>query len=61
MIYRVILKVSYSVAYFDFDTAAEAFAFGTTALEHSVTSEDQKKLSKISFVIVNPNEEEEED
>lgn len=61
MIYRVILRVSYSDAFFDFDNAADACNFATVALEHSADSEDQKKKSKITLVIINPNKEEEED
>ena len=61
MIYRVVLRVSYNDAFFDFDNAADACHFATIALEHSADSEDQKKKSTITLVIINTNEEEEED
>ena len=61
MIFRVVLKVSYNEAYFDFGTPDEACIFAKIALEHSATSEDQNKLRKISIQVVNPDVKEEED
>ena len=61
MIYRVVLNVSYYKAYFDFKNADRACNFASIALEHSATSKDQDKLTKISIVVVNPNEEDEEE
>lgn len=60
MIYRVLLKVSYNEAYFDFKLAEEACLFAKIALEHSATSEDQNKLKRISIQIINPDAEEED-
>lgn len=52
VIYRVILKVSYHSAWFDFESAEEACAFAKTALEHMVDSEDQKKESSITIKMI---------
>lgn len=60
MKYRVVLKVSYNVAYFDFASAEDACKFAATAIEHSAPSEDQKKIPKINIEVVNPEESEEE-
>lgn len=60
MIYRVIIKVSYNESFFEFITPDEACLFARIALEHSVASEDQKKMAKISIVVINPKESEED-
>ena len=57
VIYRVILKVSYHSAWFEFSDAAEACTFATKALEHMVTSEDQDKVPYVSLQVVDPEEE----
>ena len=60
MIYRVIMKVSYNEAYFDFVDSAQACQFAGIALEHSTTSEDQRKLPSITIKVINtevPDEE----
>ena len=59
--YRVILKVSYNDAFFDFDCAEDACKFAITALEHSATSEDQKKVPKVTIEVINPNPESEDE
>lgn len=56
MIYRVILKVSYNAAYFDFGDSAQACQFAGIALEHSTASEDQRKLPSIIIKVINPEE-----
>ena len=61
MKYRVILKVSYNEAWFDFDTIEEAGDFAKTILVHQVESPDSKRKSTIRVEIINPAEEEEED
>lgn len=63
MIYRVVLKVSYNEAFFDFDSLDQACNFARVAVEHSVKSEDQKKIGKISVMVINSaiNEQEEEE
>ena len=61
MKYRVILKVSYNEAWFDFDTIEEAGEFAKTILLHQVESPDSKRKSTIRVEIINPAEEENED
>lgn len=60
MKYRVIIKVGYCEAYFDFDTPLEAADFATIALSHHSESEDTKK-KKISMEIINTEIEEEDE
>lgn len=59
--YRVIIKVGYQVVWFEFEQAAEAIAFASTALQTMVDSEDTKKKAKITIEIIDPNIEKEED
>lgn len=59
MKYRVILKVSYNEAYFDFDTIEEAGEFAKAILVHQVESPDSRKKSSIRVEIINPAIEEE--
>ncbi len=61
MIFRVIIRVSYNEAYFDFDDALSACNFANKALEHSSAREDCKKIAKISIEVINPNVKESED
>lgn len=61
MKYRVTIKIAYHVAYFDFEDAAEACNFATSALMHSVSSEDQNKAASIMLRIINSEMEEEEE
>lgn len=61
IIFRIILKVKYHEAWFEFDSAEEACAFAKTALEHMVNSEDQKKESLISIQMVDKSLEEQEE
>lgn len=58
--YRVILKIGYNAAWFEFENAAEAISFATVALQSMVTNEDTSKKTKITIEIINPNEEEED-
>jgi len=59
--YRVVIKVSYNEAWFEYDGAAEAVNFASNALSHMVSNEDAKKPSRIAIEIVNTGMEEEED
>ena len=65
--YRVIIKVSYYEAWFEFDEAEEAGVFATTLLQKMVTSPDQKKQSSITIKLIDveaeakAKEEDEED
>lgn len=61
MIYRVVLKVGYCEAFFDFDEAESACNFAMLALTHSVACDDTKKATKITLQIVNPVAEKEEE
>ena len=60
LIYRVVIKVSYNVVYFDFDTSEAACEFAATALKHMTESEDQPKHNTLTIEIVNPEESEDE-
>lgn len=63
--YRVVIKVSYNEAWFDFENAQQAGDFAAIALKHMVPSEDQRKSSYITIRVVDPEakkgEEEEEE
>ena len=59
--YRVILKVGYNEAWFEFENAVEAINFATIALQSMVANEDTNKKTKITIEVINPNVEEEED
>ncbi len=61
MKYRVVFKVSYNEAWFDFDTIEEAGEFAKTLLVHQVESPDSKRKSTIRIEVINPAEEENED
>ena len=61
IIYRVIIKVSYHEAFFEFESAEDAAAFARVALTHMVTNEDTKKTSYIAMQIVDPKLEGEDD
>lgn len=61
VIYRVVIRISYHEAFFDFQSAEEACIFATTAIMHSATSKDQKKMAKVSIIIINADVKEEED
>ena len=51
MKFRVVLKISYYEAHFDFDSADEATKFATTALTHGVATEDTKKPLVVQMLI----------
>ncbi len=59
--YRVIIKVSYNEAWFEFDTAEDACQFTTTALKHMADNEDGKKKSRITIQVVNADSTEEDE
>lgn len=59
MKYRVILKVGYNEAWFDFDTIEEAGEFAKTILVHQTESPDSRKKSVVRIDVVNPEAEEE--
>ena len=61
MIYRVIFKVGYNNAWFDFCTIEEAGKFAYDVLTHQVENEDTKKRNSVRIdVIVDADAEEEE-
>lgn len=61
MIYRVILKVSYYEAFYDFQDIQSAADFVVIALSHQTANEDTKKKRSISIVVIDPSIEEEKD
>ena len=67
MIYRVIMRVSYHEALFDFDNIEEAGDFCKALLVHNVDGEDAKRKHSVSMEIIDPtfvennNEEDEEE
>ena len=61
MKYRVVLKVGYTSAWFDFADAQTACNFAETALIHWINGEDDKKRNSVSLKIMNETETAEED
>lgn len=61
MVYRVIMKVSYMQAHFDFENGEDAMRFAIQAIEHSVPSEDVKKSVGVVVRKVDPTKDEEEE
>ena len=61
MKYRVIIKVGYNEAWFEFDSPAEACDFATIAISQQVKSEDTCKKDHIRIEVVDPTVQEEED
>ena len=61
LIYRVVLKVKYYEAHFDFETAEDAAAFARVALTHMVASEDTEKQTSIMMLISDANRKESEE
>ena len=59
MKYRVILKVRYNEAWFEFDTIEEAGEFAKTILIHQSENEDCKKKSIIKIEVIDTTAEEE--
>lgn len=59
MKYRVILKVSYNEAWFDFDNIEDAGEFAKTVLVHQTDSPDSRKKSTVRIDIIDPSAEEE--
>lgn len=60
MIYRVILKVGYYSAYFEFKSSKDACDFASAALGHMVSNEDTDKASFISMQVVDVEAEKKE-
>lgn len=50
--YRVILKVSYNEAWFEFEDGAKAVDFAKTALESMVNNKDMSRKSYVSVQVV---------
>jgi len=61
MKYRVILKVNYYEAWFEFETIEEAGEFAKTILIHQVDNEDNKKKSTIRIQVIDTSIEESEE
>lgn len=60
IIYRVIIKISYYEARFEFAEIDQAAAFCKTILENMVDSEDEKKAAKVNLQIVDVEAEKKE-
>jgi len=60
IIYRVILKVGYNEAWFEFDDSGIAINFASDALRYMVTCDDTKKKYYISIQIVDADAEKKE-
>lgn len=54
MKYRVIIKVSYHEAWYEFDKAEDAVNFAVQCLEHQVESEDTKRKGSVSIEVIDP-------
>lgn len=54
MIYRVILKISYYEAWFDFDNVEEAAGFVAIAMAHQVENEDTQKKKSVRIEVIDP-------
>ena len=61
MIYRVIVKIGYNTAWFDFDTLEGAGEFAKTVLIHQVKNEDTRKTDHIRLEVIDPSIEIKED
>lgn len=61
MKYRVIFKVNYYEAWFEFDTVEEAGEFAKTLLTHQVESEDNKRKSMIRLEVIDTSLQNKED
>lgn len=61
MKYRVIIKVGYNEAWFEFDTPVEACNFATEAISKQVKNEDTRKTNHIRIEVVDPTVQVEED
>lgn len=61
IIYRVIIKVSYNDAYFEFNDSEEACKFATSALQHMVGCDDTKKRSYVAMLVVDVDAEKKEE
>lgn len=61
IIYRVVIKVGYYEAFFDFDSVNEACEFTRTAVVHSVENEDSKRPTSLTIKVINPEQEREDD
>jgi hypothetical protein len=61
MKYRLILKVGYYEAWFEFDSIREAGAFAEAILVHQIPNEDTNKKIYITVQVVDKNAESEEE
>lgn len=59
--YRVVLKVSYYEAHFDFEKSEDACKFAELAVTHSVKSEDSDRTPFIGIRVIKEKNDEESD
>ena len=57
--YRVIIKVSYYEAWFEFDSIEDAGEFAKTALMYNVPSKDRSDFEGVRIEVVNTDKEKE--
>lgn len=61
MIYRVMIKVGYQEAFFDFSENDQAMKFATDILSHQVSEEGKRITRKVTLMIVDPTAEVEDE
>lgn len=61
MIYRVVIKVGYNDAAFEFESLRDAGDFARMVLTHQVETEDTKKALYVKIEVRSCEEEEEEE
>lgn len=59
--YRVVLKVGYNEAWFEFDEMEKACVFATEALTHMIDNEDGKRRTYINMQVVDTSQQKDED
>ena len=60
IIYRVIIRINWYDAFFEFDDMEKACSFANSALTHMVDSKDTQRKSSITVLIVDVDKEAEE-
>lgn len=61
MKYRVIVKIGYHEAWFDFEDMADAGEFAKTVLTHQAPNEDTRYKTSVNILVVKDGEAAEED
>lgn len=61
MKYRVIVKIGYNEAWFDFDDMQDAGKFAEAVLVHQVPNEDTRRKTSVSIRVMSDGEETEDE